>query len=234
MENSEINKKKSENSIEANLKINFSIEDEVKRIKYTLGKLDWFVAQGYKINLPDKVKKIVDQGQVPTDDEISESVSSEFNQKEYEEKTQDLIQKWEEAKEVFLEKLATLGLPLQPEYRVSFTKYGVGGSYGLPNKIQINFDYSYARNTSATTFHEIIHLTIENLIKEHNISHWTKERLVDLIYSKFFPAEPRLQRNPEKSERVNEIFSQFFPNIERVVIEISKLDKDEFAAKEKL
>lgn len=234
MENPEINKKKSMEFTKTDLKINFSKEDEVKRIKYTLGKLDWFVAQGYKINLPDKVKEIVDQGQVPTDDEISESVSSEFNQKEYEEKTQDLIQKWEEAKEDFLEKLATLGLPLQPEYRVSFTKYGVGGSYGLPNKIQINFDYSYARNTLATTFHEIIHLTIENLIKEHNISHWTKERLVDLICSKFFPTEPRLQRNPEKSERVNEIFSQFFPNIERVVIEISELDKDEFAAKEKL
>lgn len=234
MENPEINKKESMEFTKTDLKINFSKEDEVKRIKYTLGKLDWFIAQGYKINLPDKIKKIVDQGQVPTDDEISESVSGEFNQKEYEEKIQDLIQKWEETKEDFLEKLATLDLPLQPEYRVSFTKYGVGGSYGLPNKIQINFDYSYARNTLATTFHEIIHLTIESLIKEYNINHWTKERLVDLIYSKFFPAEPRLQRNPEKSERVNEIFSQFFPNIERIVMEISKLDKDEFAAKKKL
>lgn len=204
--------------------------DEVKRIKYTLGKLDWFIKQGYKINLPDKIKEMVDQGRAPTDDEILETVSAEFNQKEYEEKTQDLIQKWEETKEDFLNKLATLGLPLQPEYRVTFTKYGVGGSYGLPNKIQINFDYSYARNILATTFHEIIHLTIENLIKEHNISHWAKERLVDFVYGKFFPAEQRLQRNPEKSEQVNEIFSQFFPDIERVMLEINKFDKEEFAA----
>lgn len=43
------------------LKILFSKEDEVKRIKHTLGKLDWFIAQGYKINLPSKIKKIVDE-----------------------------------------------------------------------------------------------------------------------------------------------------------------------------
>ena len=234
MEKSKINKNESMESIETYLKVNFSKEDEIKRIKYTLGKLDWFIKQGYKINLPDKIKEISDQGRIPTDDEISEAVSAEFNQKEYEEKTQDLIQKWEKMREDFLKKLATLGLPLQPEYRVTFTKYGVGGSYDLPNKIKINFDYSYARNTLATTFHEIIHLTIENLIKEYNISHWTKERLVDLVYSKFFPAEQRLQRNPEKSERVDEIFSHFFPDIERIIHEVGKLNKEEFTTKEKL
>jgi len=220
--------------IEIYLKVNFSKEDEMKRIKYTLGKLDWFVKQGYKINLPDKIKEISDQGRIPTDDEISEAVSAEFNQKEYEEKTQDLTQKWEKMREDFLKNLATLGLPLQPEYKITFTKYGVGGSYGLPNKIQINFDYSYARGTLATTFHEIIHLTIEKLIKEYNIDHWTKERLVDLVYGKFFPTEQRLQRNPEKSEQVDEIFNHLFPDIGRIIHEIGKLNKEEFAAETKV
>ena len=209
--------------IEIYLKVNFSKEDEMKRIKYTLGKLDWFVKQGYKINLPDKIKEISDQGRIPTDDEISEAVSAEFNQKEYEEKTQDLTQKWEKMREDFLKNLATLGLPLQPEYKITFTKYGVGGSYGLPNKIQINFDYSYARGTLATTFHEIIHLTIEKLIKEYNIDHWTKERLVDLVYGKFFPTEQRLQRNPEKSEQVDEIFNHLFPDLGRMIHAIGQL-----------
>lgn len=232
MENSKINKKESENSNEANLKINFSIEDEVKRIKYTLGKLDWFVAQGYKINLPIKIKEMVDQKHIPTDEEILEAVSAEFNQKEYEDKTHDLTHRWEETKKNFLKKLKMLGLPLQPAYLVSFTKYGVGGSYGLPNRVRINFDYSYAKNILAITFHEIIHLTIENLIIEHDINHWTKERLVDLVYSRFFPAEKRLQKNPEKSEQVDVIFNEFFPDVRKIISEIGQLNKKEFAAKE--
>lgn len=234
MENHEINKNKSIKSIGTDLKVNFSKENEMKRIKYTLSKLDWYMKQGYKINLPDRIKKIADQGRVPTDDEILEAVSVKFDQKEYEDKAQDLIQKFEETKEDFLEKLTALGLPLQSEYRVLFTKYGVGGSYDLPNKIQINFDYSNARDILATTFHEIIHLTIENLIKEYNISHWTKERIVDLVYGRFFPTKQRLQRNPERSEELSKIFNQFFPDIKRAILEISKLNKKEFAAKEKL
>ncbi len=227
------NKIESEKVIDADLKINFSKEAEEARIRYTLKKLGWFKERGYKINLPSGVKDIVDHGGTPTDEEISRVVNTEFDPVVYEEKINDLKQKWEEEKEDFLLKLATLGLPIQTEYKISFTKYGVGGSYGLPNNIQINFDYSNARDTLAITFHEMVHLTIEDLIQEFNIDHWTKERLVDLIYAKFFPAKKRLQRNPEKTENIDEIFNRFFPDVKKIISEISKLKK-EFAAKEKL
>ena len=218
-----INDKESKEKVEADLKITFSKESEAKRIQYTIDKLDWFKKQGYKINLPEKIKEIIDHGLTLSDDEILKIVSLEFNQKEYEDKANELRQKWEEKKGDFLHRLASLGLPLQSEYKLVFTKYGVGGSYGLPNIIQINFEYPIEKETIAITLHEIIHLTIEELIKKYGIDHWEKERLVDLIYGKFYPNEKRLQRDPEKSKEVERVFEAFYPDMEKVLSEIGTL-----------
>ena len=207
------------------LKVNFSKEDEFKRVKCTLGKLNWFMEKGYEVNLPVKIKGVANQGNIPADNEISEAVSSEFNQEEYRREAQNLVHRFEETKDDFFDKLTSLGLPIQSEYKVLITKYGVGGSYDLPNSIQINFDYSNAKDTLAITFHEIIHLTIEDLIRDNNIKHWTKKQIVNLIYSRFFPEKQKIQISSENSEQVDRIFNQFFPNIEKIVFETSKLDK---------
>ena len=167
---------------------------------------------------------IIKSGRKPTEEEIVSTTSDEFTEKEYKEKVGELERGWRKEKDNFLEKLATLSLPIQDEYEILFTRYGVGGSYGLPNQIQINIDYPRARDLSSTVFHEIIHLTIEKLIKEHNIDHWTKERLVDLIFGKFFLDKQRLQRDPEKADRINEIFKKLFPDIKMIIIEISKIE----------
>ena len=58
------------------LKINFSKADEMERIKYTIAKLDWFIKQGYEINLPDKIKEVIHQGRIPTDEEILKIISN--------------------------------------------------------------------------------------------------------------------------------------------------------------
>lgn len=217
------NKLESEKIVDASLKINFSKEAEVSRIKYTLKKINWFNEHGYKVNLPFKIKNIIDDERILTDEEILEAVNTEFDPVIYQEKENDLKQKWKEEKEKFLNKLATLNLPIQYEYKILFTRYGVGGSYKLPNDIKINFDYSNEESTLATLFHEIIHLTVEDLIHEFNIDHWTKERLVDLVYAKFFPEKRRLQRDPEKAEDINEIFNEYYPNFKKIIFEVSKL-----------
>jgi hypothetical protein len=157
--------------LDADLIIDFSKETEAKRIRYTLDRLDWFKKERYKVNLPKKIRQIVDRGLIPTNEEILEIVSLEFDQEEYTSKAQELLREWRDKKDEFLQKLTTLGLPLQSEYRLLFTKYGVGGSYGLPNNIQINFDYPNAKSTITTVLHEIIHLTIENLIHEYTVDH---------------------------------------------------------------
>lgn len=207
-------------TLDIKLRLNFSAEDEVERIKYTLGRLGWFREQKYKINLPSGIEEILKHGKRPTDQEIANAVSNEFARQDYKEKVDELEMGWEKDGNSFLESLATLGLPIQHEYEVLFTKYGVGGSYGLPNFIQININYPNARDVLSTVFHEVIHLTIENLIKEYKIDHWTKERLVDLIFGRFFPTKQRLQRNPNEFEKVSEIFNKFFPDIKTIIKEL--------------
>ncbi|MBI5742691.1 MAG: hypothetical protein HZA25_02545, partial [Candidatus Niyogibacteria bacterium] len=162
-------------------------------------------------------------GKILTDKEILRIVITEFKKEEYEEKSQELKKGWVGVGEDFLKKLETLGLPLEREYEVLFTKYGVGGSYGLPNNIQINF--AYTRDILSITLHEIIHLTVEELIKKYDIDHWTKERLVDLIYGRFFPEGQRLQDDPDQAEKIHKIFDSFFPNIEKVITEVSLIPK---------
>ena len=117
--------------------------------------------------------------------------------------------------------MKTLELPLSDKYYVSITKYGNGGGYGTPSSVQLRFEQP--RSVTHTLAHEIVHLTIEHLIKKYQIDHWTKERIVDLVMNKFFPDNQRLQRNPENVEKVSEIFEREFPDIEKIIAEISKL-----------
>jgi hypothetical protein len=193
------------------LYFSFSVLTETERVKNTLAKLDWYTENGYTLNLP----KGLNPGK-ETDELLERCISSEFNVTLYQEKQNELQTLWQEIGHSFLQKLHTLGLPLQREYVVTLTRYGVGGSYGLPNQIVVNFEKS---STLARILpHEIIHLTIEHLIQENNIDHWTKERLVDLVYAKFFPENKRLQRDPDNSEQIEKIFNQHFPNIKKVIL----------------
>jgi hypothetical protein len=207
------------------LEIIFSKESEVARIKHTINRFGWYKEKGYRINLPGKIKEFIDQGNIPTDEEILDIVSKEFDPKQYEEKKRELELKFQEKKGGFEQNIGTLGLPLQPIYRILLTKYGVGGSYFLPNTVLINFNYPNVRDILTNTLHEIIHLTIEEVIQKYKTEHWAKERIVDLTYEKFFPENNKiLQRDPKQSEQIYKIFDQSFPNIQTIIIEVSKLD----------
>lgn len=198
------------------LNVYFSTKEEVFRLKQTQAKLAWYKEQGYRITVPVGLDL-----ENATIEEIERVVSLEFDESVYKQKQDELEIIWGKERETFIKNLATLGLPIQKEYLLSLTRYGVGGSYGLPNRIQMNFNYGY-EHLSKIIFHEIIHLTIEQLIKDHNIEHWTKERLIDLIFNKFFPNKKSLQRNPENSEHVQNIFDEHFPNITKIISLLSK------------
>jgi hypothetical protein len=90
----------------------------------------------------------------------------------------------------------------------------------------INLNSTVTNSIIEITYHEIIHITIQNLIQDYNIDHWSKEQLVDLIYGNFFSLKPRVQKSTEKSPQIKLLFSQFFPNIEKIIVETSKLGKE--------
>ena len=64
------------------------------------------------------------------------------------------------------------------DYKLILTKYGMGGSYSLPNQIILNIN---SKSKINTILHEITHLTIEAYIQKYKIQQNQKERIVDLI-----------------------------------------------------
>jgi len=224
------NSKKAEPGIE--VVFDCSVQDEIWRVKYLCKKHDWYRENGYQPGYPQKIEEKFKKDEKITEEDIEKAVADEFDTESNEKEIQAAKEDWNKISEVFFENLKTLGLPLQEKYFVAITKYGNGGSYGVPDNIQLNFKQS--KSLSFTTAHEIVHLTIEHLIQKYNIVHWTKERLVDLIMNKIFPGRPRLQRNPENAEQISEIFEREFPDIEKIISEVSKLEtsnKNSFAKK---
>ncbi len=220
MEYSIQNHNSQESEPEIEVIFDYSIEDEIERIEMTLKKYEWYQEKGYKLKFPELIQEKLDKGEEISKEDISNAVSSEFGSGDVNKKIKLLREKWNEIKEKFFEDLKILGLPLQSKYSVLITQYGTGGSYGSPNNIQLNIDHK--KESYLILAHEIVHLTIEPLIKEYNIAHWVKERLVDLIMNKFFPENQRLQRDPENAEKISEIFEGNYPDIKKIIFQISQ------------
>ena len=158
-----------------------------------------------------------------SNEEVRAAVEAEYRDHAYSEKARELEKAWEAESSDFIEKLKTLGRPLPQAYKIFLSRYGTGGSYGYPDVIQLNLNKTSNRGPLYTAFHEMVHLTIQDLIEKYDIPHWTKERLVDLTMNKFFPDKEQLQRDPEHAEQIIEIFEKGFPNIEKIISEVSEI-----------
>lgn len=113
-------------------------------------------------------------------------------------------------------------------YTIYLTKYGVGGSYNYPDSVIVNIESMYYKGLVSTVFHEIVHLMIHPWISEYNVSHWQKERIVDLSTTKF---APQIHMNPTKpipadiTEPVDKIFNEHYPDIELIIKNVGQLPK---------
>ena len=156
------------------------------------------------------------------DEELRKMIVEEFSDAEYLKKEEIINKEWLNVQAEFVKKLKTLGRPIQEKYFIYLTKYGVGGSYGYPDNMIVNIGNRFPVRTIC---HEMIHLTIQDLIEEYEIEHWVKERIVDLVMVKFFPEVKKIQNEGEleNEKEINEIFEKHFPDIEKVIIEISKI-----------
>lgn len=199
------------------LNIKFSEDYEIYRVKSTLGKIDWYKKQGYLINLPKL------ENDNPSDTDIEEAVKAEYNKNDFLVYSSYLENNWGAYSEALSKELSALaGVERLDEYNVNLTKYGTGGSYGQPNTVIINISQRKETDLLTTLAHEITHLSIEKLIAEYGIEHWPKERVVDLILSKIFPADYKMQKLPISVEDIDHSFRDFYPNIIEVVKNISK------------
>jgi hypothetical protein len=154
--------------------IKYERQIEFRRVKVTLKKLDWYTRQGYKIILP---KGITD---ISSDKTIKDQIEKEYNKEAFDLYSKKLLQDFNKIKNKFQKSLEKLfGDKIPKKFEMQITRYGVGGSYHLPNKIIKNF--THPKKGIKTMVHEIIHLILQKQIEKYGIEHWEKERIVDLI-----------------------------------------------------
>ncbi len=135
------------------LKIESSKEFEFRRVKYTLGKMEWFEKNGYKPLLPmDKSAKEFDG---LADEDIKKLIDSEFNENEYKVPEKYIFEHWNLFSNSLEECLKIINKNYLSGYTIFFTKYGVAGSYHVPNSIVINIKMKFEKGMMRTICHEI-------------------------------------------------------------------------------
>lgn len=203
------------------IKINFkySIGLETKRVLDTIGRLNWFLKNRYKMEF------LVFPKGVSTNDpknKIIKKIKEEFNIDKYTDVEKSLIKLFYLYELKFISFIKKFGLTLIPNVDIILTRYGVGGSYNLPNIVIVNFSKFFSIGLLRTVLHEMIHLHIQHLIDEYKIEQWQKEVIVDNLFEKFSPDISKKQKYPMDMSNTEKIFNKYYPNLELIMYNISK------------
>jgi len=182
------------------MKLNFeySIETELARVRNTLQKKDFYIKNGYKIIMPLGYSLRNNDF-----DNVEKQIEKEFDKEKFNKLGDNIIRDWNKHEAEINAFLNSLPYKIPTELIITFTQYGVGGSYKIPNKIIININYNV--NSFRNIIHELIHLIIEKpVIMKFNIEHWDKESLVDYLLvtnihlNKLFPDYKYQKNKPHK------------------------------------
>lgn len=200
-------------------KLNFvySLELERGRVEYSFHKREWYVSNGYKPTFPGNqtIDDITDETLL---DELIEGLKNEFNDKTYQDASKLIFDLWNTFTTKWPhQKLSETTLNFQDIYEIHLTRYGVGGSYNLPNSITINIERLNHEGLVRVIFHEMLHLAIEPYIKKYNTPHWNKERLVDLFFKKLLPEMATEQNLPKEALVVDSVFNTYYGDAEAMI-----------------
>lgn len=155
--------------------IKYSLKTEQQRLENTINKLPWYDKFGYAPRFPQGINPRVDNLK-----KVFSVLGKEYDEAEYEKSALKIKKEFSKIEDDFFRKMEqACGKRIKRNYKLILTKYGVGGSYSLPDKIIYNFGMK--SSSLHTVLHEIVHLAIEPYIKKYQIQQFAKERIVDLI-----------------------------------------------------
>lgn len=200
-----------------NLNIKYSLDFEVERVTSTLKEIEWFKKNKYFLNLPENLNE----------KDVYSSVKLEFDEKPYEEAKEHILSEWKDSM-IDENELTKLDVTPLSECKLFLTRYGVGGSYHLPNEIIINFQQKYSFGRIRVIAHEITHLLIQSYIEKYKVSHWRKERIVNLLMTKLSPQLFKDQNYPIDTKSVDDIFNAEYPKIEEITKKVGELGEEVF------
>lgn len=200
------------------LDIQYSFEYEKERIKYTLGKAAWFIENGYSKSIKLPAGKKLDEIDINTStDDLFDKLKEEYNSGDYEKMQNNLSEQWSAFASKLEKYFKETSLKHEDAYIVQLTKYGVGGSYNLPNTVILNFQNRTETALFRTVVHETIHLSIQSFVDKYKVDHWVKERIVDLIFQKLDPELNMMQKLSIDTQLIDQSFEKYYPNIEEIM-----------------
>lgn len=203
------------------LTVKFSSEYEVERVRETLGRLQWYRDNGYEVKLPEGI--VVNSSANFSEDQVRDSVNKEYNENDFKIQEAYLLENWHKVIDEASAEITKTSLTPKDTYIIYMTKYGVGGSYNYPDIVIVNAR-SFGQGLLRKVFHEMVHLMIHQWIVEYKVSHWQKERIVDLLMMKFVPQISRNQQIPaEIADPIDRVFNECYPDIELVIKNVGLL-----------
>jgi hypothetical protein len=159
------------------LDFTYTLEFEVQRVKGTIEKGDWFKQFNYKLFFPRGFG--LDSKEFSR---LESQVKKEFTPAKMKKIEKNISNRWAKNGQHIESFLKSVPYKVPSSLVVIFTRYGVGGSYWLPNKVILNV--SYDLDYFETVMHELVHLLIEKpVVQEYELSHESKEALIDYICS---------------------------------------------------
>ncbi|MBN1325577.1 hypothetical protein JW977_01165 [Candidatus Falkowbacteria bacterium] len=161
-----------------------NLEEETERIISYIDNIDFYITNKYHLTWPNLSADLLNRiNEKQTNDEdkkkIKLAIKEDMDAEKFNAKFKEINTDWKNIESKFFDDAAKF-LQIKPlsNYNCRFTRYGTGGSYHPPKDIVINI--ATCKFPVKTIAHEIIHLMIHDLIEKFEISHWEKERLVDL------------------------------------------------------
>lgn len=154
------------------IQFRYSVDDEVARVQNTLEKILWYREQGYRPIVPEGIS---DRS---SDEEIRRIVAAMYEESDYEKVAEEIRNDVSVNIVRYFEVLGKYSSGAPDNLIIKLTRYGTSGSYQLPNFIVYNIDD--ARGIK-TIYHEIAHLVFELEFIQHTVSHWQRERIIDLL-----------------------------------------------------
>lgn len=191
-------------------------EEEFDDISYTLRNMTFFREHGYDVALPDygKFKQFRDLTKNDTKfdpielhDLFVKNVYDKGNYKKGLAKAAHMTNVFEDAIPIFNDLKRRWGFKVLDHYDAILTLYGPGGHYNPRSGkifLMTNPSGHFKRSDPAhTMIHEMIHIGIhDNIVKAFQLTHWEKERIVDLMCIYMFDdiiKDYKLQAKGEKN-----------------------------------
>lgn len=195
-----------------NILVLYNLEQESAYVRHLVSKMPWYQDHGYAL---ENIKLPAGVSGSSSTSEIDEALRGEYSDEKYRAHAQLLKKQWKSVEGAFLKLKSNSAIRVHDHYGVVLTRYGMGGSYDLEtNQVIIRIGTKQEASLLGVVVHEIVHMTMQHLIDQYCISHWRKERLVDLMVERYFPGLNKMQRTREDVSLVDSAFEEFFPNIE--------------------